>query len=121
MLETEELAGLSHPQLTLFSPRFLKDAVRTYDALRQSGYTEMVIYLAQQIHLFHRLGTEFAMQHLGSEELERVWRDILANTPAEERLAGLTLEDLRKLPPEELERLRRLLKQLQHEAGDGSS
>jgi hypothetical protein len=99
----------------------------------------MVTYVAQQIHLFHRLGKEFAMQHLGSEELQRVWRQILAETPAEERLEGLSVEerlkglsaeerlkglsaeDLRKLPPEELERLRRLVQQLPHEEGDGSS
>ena len=38
VLETEELAGLSHPLLTLFSPRFLEDAAGTYDALQQGGY-----------------------------------------------------------------------------------
>ena len=119
MLETEELAGLSHPLLTLFGPRFLADAAGTYDALQQGGYTEMVTYVAQQIHLFRRLGKEFAMQHLGSEELQRVWRDILADTPPEERLDGLTVDDLRKLPPEKLER--RLLQELPHEGEDGSS
>jgi len=119
VLETEELAGLSHPLLTLFSPRFLHDAAGTYDALHQGGYTEMVTYLAQQIHLFRRLGKEFAMQHLGSEELQRVWRDILADTPPEERLEGLLPEErlkglsadelLKGLSREELERLRQLL------------
>ena len=91
----------------------------TYDALQQGGYTEMVTYLAQQIHLFRRLGKEFAMQHLGSEELQRVWRDILADTPPEERLEGLSAEErlkglsaeerLKGLSAEELERLRQLL------------
>jgi hypothetical protein len=128
VLETEELAGLSHPLLTLFSPRFLEDAAGTYDALQEGGYTEMVTYLAQQIHLFRRLGKEFAMQHLGSEELQRVWREILADTPPEERLEGLSAEErlkglsaeerlkgvsveerLRGLSGEELERLQRLL------------
>jgi hypothetical protein len=47
VLETQELAGLSHPLLTLFSPRFLEDGVGTYDALRRGGYTELVVYLAQ--------------------------------------------------------------------------
>jgi hypothetical protein len=58
------------------------------------------------------------MQYLGSEELQRVWRDILADTPPEERLRGLTVEDLRKLPPEERERLRQLLQQLPPEEGE---
>ena len=78
--------------------------------LQHGGYTEMVAYLAQQIHLFRRLGKEFAMQHLGSEELQRVWRDILADTPPEERLEGLSAEErLKGLSAEELERLRQLL------------
>jgi hypothetical protein len=124
------LAGLSHPLLTLFSPRFLQDAAGTYVALQQGGYTEMVTYLAQQIHLFRRLGKEFAMQHLGSDELQRVWRDILADTPPEERLEGLSAEDrlkglsaeerlkglsveerLRGLSGEELERLQQVLQE----------
>jgi hypothetical protein len=94
--------------------------------LQQGGYTEMVTYLAQQIHLFRRFGKEFAMQHLGSEDLQRVWPKILAETPpeerleglsAEERLEGLSAEDLRQLPPEKVERLRQLLQQLPPEEG----
>jgi hypothetical protein len=148
-LETEELAGLEHPLLTLVSPTFLANRVGTYEMLRQAGHTELVVYLAQQIHLFRLLGKEFAMQHLGAEdELKQVMRDIWATMSPEERLEvfplekrleglspeerleglspeerleglspeerlhGLTAEDLRKLPPEELERLRRLLQQL---------
>jgi hypothetical protein len=77
------------------------------------------------------------MQYHGSEELERVWRGILAATPPEERLEGLSAEErleglsaeerlkglsaeerlkglsveerLRGLSGEELERLQRLL------------
>jgi hypothetical protein len=50
------------------------------------------------------------MQHLGSEELQRVWRDILASTSPEERLEGLSAEErLKGLSGEELERLRQLL------------
>jgi hypothetical protein len=37
VLETEELAGLEHPLLTLVSPRFLENRVTTYDLLRQGG------------------------------------------------------------------------------------
>jgi hypothetical protein len=137
LLETEELAGVSHPLLTLFSPTFLRAGVSTYEALHQAGYTTLVVYLAQQVHQFHRLGREFAMQHLGSEQMQQVLRDILATMtpeerleglPPEERLKGLSLRDilatmtpeerleglspeerLKGLSPEELERLRRLL------------
>ena len=70
------------------------------------------------------------MQHLGSDELQRVWRDILADTPPEERLEGLSAEDrlkglsaeerlkglsveerLRGLSGEELERLQQVLQE----------
>jgi hypothetical protein len=69
-----------------------------------------------------RLGKEFARQHLGSEEWHRVGRDIRADVPPEERLRGLTVEDLRQLPPEELERFRQLLQQLPPQGeGAGSS
>ncbi len=138
VLETEELAGLSHPLLTLFSPKFLQDGVGTYDTLHRGGYTELVVYLAQQIHQFRLLGKEFAMQHLGSEEMEQVLRDFLATLPpeerleglppterlkglsAEERLEGLSPEErLRGLAPEELERLRQLL-QTQAKADNSS-
>jgi hypothetical protein len=69
------------------------------------------------------------MQHLDSEELKRVWRDILADTPpqerleglsAEERLKGLSAEELLKgLSREELERLRQLLQE-QAKANDSA-
>jgi hypothetical protein len=50
------------------------------------------------------------MQYHGNEELERVWRGILAATPPEERLEGLSAEErLKGLSGEELERLRQLL------------
>jgi hypothetical protein len=37
VLETEELAGLAHPLLTLVSPRFLANRVATYNSLHQAG------------------------------------------------------------------------------------
>jgi hypothetical protein len=111
VLETEELAGLEHPLLTLVSPRFLNDRVATYDSLHQGGYTELVVYLAQQIRQFSLRGKEFAMPHLGSEDqMRQTLRDFLATLPAEELLEGLSrqagrqaLRDfLATLSPEEL-------------------
>jgi hypothetical protein len=132
VLETEALAGLSHPLLTLFSPRFLEDRVTTYDTLRAGGYIELVVYLAQQVHQFRRQGKEFAMQHLGADqELVKVMRDIWESMSPEERkvvfrlspqerLEGLSLEErLEGLTPDDLERLRQLL-QSQTKADDSS-
>src|SRR4029077_17819538 len=87
LLETSVLAGQDHPVLTLISPEFLRNRVQVYDQLRQAGYTELVVFMAQQIQQFRRLGKEFAMQHLGSEdEMHQVMRDLLASLPIEQRL-----------------------------------
>ncbi len=37
VLETESLAGPSHPLLTVVSPVFLRNAVSAYEPLRQGG------------------------------------------------------------------------------------
>jgi hypothetical protein len=144
VLETEALAGLNHPLLTLFSPRFLEAHVATYDVLREGGYTGLVVYVAQQINQFRLQGKEFVMQHLGAEqELVKVMRDIWDTLSSEdrvkvfgfsefptreqllaptlkERLKGLSPEErLIGLSPEELEQLRQLL-QTQAKADDAS-
>jgi hypothetical protein len=95
LLETEALAGLNHPLLTLVSPTFLTHPGPAYDLLRQGGYTNVVVYLMQQVQQFHLRGKEFAMQHLGTEdELKHVLREIVASMSPEERLAGLSAEEV---------------------------
>ncbi len=132
VLETEVLAGLNHPLLTLVSPNLLAQPKATYQLLRQGGYTEMMVYLGQQVQQFRLRGEEFAMQHLGAEdqmeqlahylwesmspehqreELKRFAREML-----EERLKGLAPEDVVRalrsaLSSEQLEGLRVLLQQ----------
>jgi len=144
VLGTEELAGLKHPLLTLVSPTLLENRLAAYDMLRQGGYTNLVVYLAQQIHQFRLSGKEFAMQHLGTEdEMKQAWReiattltpeeleDILLVTPVDKRLAGISAEQrlagippeqrLHGLTPEELERLRQLLPPAPGEGDSGST
>jgi hypothetical protein len=95
LLETAVLAGQDHPVLSLLSPRFLRQGTQTYEELRQAGYTELVVYMAQQIQQFQRLGKEFAMQHLGSDtEMAQAMRELLASMPPEQRLEGLSPEQL---------------------------
>ena len=103
LLETGVLAGLEHPLLTLFSPQFLSQGPQTYTQLRQGGYTELVVYLAQQIQQFRQKGAEFAMQHLGTEdEMEQALRNLVASLPPETRLEGLAPEQrLAGLSPKE--------------------
>ncbi len=132
LLETEKLAGQSHPLLTLFSPQFLHEARQTYVQLRQVGYTDLVVYLAQQVQQFQLQGEAFAMQHLGAEDemkqlVQEVWLALseqdrqawLETVPLERRLQGLTPEWLLQtltpqrflegLSPEQVEELRKLL------------
>jgi hypothetical protein len=138
VLETEVLAGPSHPLLTLVSPTFLASPGSAYEFLRQGGYTNLVVYLTQQINQFRLRGEEFAMQHLGTEDeltpvlrdilatmspeerlkwlpqddVKQVLRDVLATMSPEERLEGLSAEErLKGLRPEELEHLRELLEE----------
>jgi hypothetical protein len=114
------LAGQDHPVLTLISPEFLRNRVQVYNLLRQAGYTELVVFMAQQIEQFRRLGKEFAMQHLGSEdEMLQTLKDMYAALPVEERLECLTTEErlkglspedrLKGMTPEEFERLKQLV------------
>jgi hypothetical protein len=104
---------------------------QTYAQLRQGGYTELVVYLAQQIQQFQQKGAKFAMQHLGTEdEMQQALLDLVASLPLEKRLAGLSpeerleglsLEDrLEGLTPNDLERLRLLLQQPPPGEGDSS-
>ncbi len=130
LLETEKLAGQSHPLLTLFSPQFLNEFWQTYAQLHQAGYTEMVVYLAQQVQQFQLQGEAFAMQHLGAEdEMKRILREVwltlseedqqawLERVPLERRLQGLTPERLLQgLSPEQLEEMRKLLSRKDPEA-----
>ncbi len=98
VLETEVLAGLEHPLLTLFSPQFLTQARQTYALMRQAGYTELTVYAAQQIQQFRQQGEEFAMQHLGAEdELKQVLRSIMLEMTPQERLTMFTPEELRTI------------------------
>jgi hypothetical protein len=95
---------VEHPLLTLFSPQFLTQGQQVYAQLRAGGYTELVVYLAQQIQQFQQRGEEFAMKHLGSEdEMQQALLDIVASLPPEIRLEGLSPEErLRGLTPEEM-------------------
>jgi hypothetical protein len=78
----------------LISPRFLRQRIQVYDELCRAGYTELVVYMAQQIQQFRRLGKEFAMQHLGAEdEMLQTLQDLFASLPVEERLQCLTTEE----------------------------
>jgi hypothetical protein len=122
LLETSILAGRDHPVLTLVNPQILRPRAQIYDELHQAGYTELVVYMGQQIQQFRHLGKEFSMQHFGSEdEMLQAMRALLASLPVEERIEGLSPEQLLSaLSPEEREHLKELLQQ-QTKADDASA
>ncbi len=106
LLETEELAGLQHPLLTVMSPTFRRDRFAVYDTLSNVGYDDMMVYVVQQISQFHLSGKDFAMQHFGvNQEMHLALREVLKKLPLEDRLS--TVEDLpaevllQRLLPEE--------------------
>lgn len=131
LLETTTLAGTDHPIVTVMSQRLLHQGRQTYVEMKQAGYNELMVYVCQQIQQFDLLGEEFAMQHLGTEaemakimhDLFKTWRggELYNTITVEERLAGLTPEQilsvvppeqrLAGLTPEEKARLRELLNQ----------
>jgi hypothetical protein len=129
LLETQTLAGGEHSLLTVFSPAMLKQWRPVVRELTAGGYQELVVYMMQQIEQFHSAGEKFAMQHMGTKEMEKLrrelWRAVakemaprelveeLRETLSPEELAtALSPEELAAaLPPEQRERLRALLQQ----------
>ena|ERR1700677_1576672 len=126
VLETEVLTGLNHPLLTVFSPQVIHQPRLVYDNLTQAGYTDMAVYMFQQIRHFSESRKEFVMQHLGFDEIAM---EIFKNTPleirlrsmtTEERLKGLSAEErLKGLSPEEREQLLKLLQQESNKPRNG--
>jgi hypothetical protein len=131
VLETEVLAGLNHPLLSVVSPQFLGEHPAIYNDLSRAGYRDLVVYVAQQVVQFRSRGKEFSMVHVGADtELREALADMLKSLPpddllevltvkdrlkglpVEDRLEGLPVEDvLRALSPEDRNRMRKLLEE----------
>lgn len=123
-VETEVLAGLGHPLLTMFSPEVLSRPAEVYSLLRANGYNVLVTYVLSQIEQLRKLGQEFAMTHLGAaDEMEKVCRELMAAIPLDRRVSSEEerRELLAQMSPAELlavlspEAKEALLKQLQNE------
>jgi hypothetical protein len=126
LVETDVMAKLGQPILSLVSRVFLNEPECIIESLRQTGRELLLCYVLQQVARFRQMGKEFAMQHAGTEYLDEVedkLQAILDGMPVENRLRGLHPEErLRGLTPEELaagltdeqaERLRELLERRQ--------
>jgi hypothetical protein len=106
LIETDVMAGLGQPVLSLVSRVFLDEHQRIIGELRREGYAGLLHYVLQQVGQFRSLGEDFAMQHADTEYLgeleEELQTAVLETIPVEKRLRGLTADDLlRRVPPEE--------------------
>ena len=135
LIETDVMARLGQPVLSLVSRVFLNEREGIIRQLTRSGHGLLLCYTLQQIEQFRSLGEDFAMQHADTEymtELEDELQVVLQGISVEKRLQGLRPEErlqglrpeerLRGLTPEEMvaglsdeqaERLRELLERRQ--------
>lgn len=115
LVETDEMAKLGQPILSLVSRVFLIEHERIIEELTRSGHGLLLCYTLQQIEQFRSLGEEFVMQHADTQYMTELEDELqtavleaipvakrLRGLPAEERLRGLPAEErLRGLPAEE--------------------
>ncbi len=130
VIETDRLAGLGEPILTFVSREFL-DHPRPFVELFKIEFADVVYYMTQQIQQFSLAQPKFEEQHMAEkmyQTLEEMRADIIAHTPIEQRLRGLSYQErmqgvpvqerlqgvpvqerLQGLTAEELKRLKKLL------------
>ena len=70
LVETDVMAKLGQPVLSLMSRVFLNDHERIIGQLRETGHDLLLCYVLQQVAQFRNMGKEFAMQHAGTEYLD---------------------------------------------------
>jgi hypothetical protein len=114
VVETEQLAGVNHPLLSLFSPMVLHNGRATFEMLQQGGYLDLVIHFVEGVRQLLADRKELTMQRLQDErEMRQVLQAFLASLSPRERLEGLSLEErLEGLSPEELKELAELARRL---------
>jgi hypothetical protein len=106
LVETDVMAELGQPILSLVSRVFLDEHERIIQELKRTGHDLLLCYMLQQIEQFRSLGEDFAMQHADTETMsaleEELQTAVLETIPVEKRLRGLPAEDrLRGLPAED--------------------
>jgi len=96
LVETDVMAELGQPILSLVSRVFLDDHERIIEQLTRTGHGMLLCYTLQQIERFRKLGEGFVMQHAGTEYLEQLEDElqlVLDGISVEKRLRGLPAED----------------------------
>ncbi len=97
LIETDVMAELGQPILSLVSRVFLNEHERIIEQLTRTGHGMLLCYTLQQIEQFRSLGEEFAMQHADTEYMgeleEELQTAVLEAIPVERRLRGLPAEE----------------------------
>ena len=132
LVETDVMAELGDPLLSLVSRVFLKQHRRIMKQLQETGRTALLCYALQLIDWFRSLDERLMMTHSGTpyikaleDELQRVHDAIsserrMRGLSAEELLRGLSAEEvLQVLTDEQIVRLRELLDRSQNEGTVG--
>ena len=70
IIETDEMARLRRPILTLFSRIFLRDRRRIIDEWASGGGKSVLYYVIQQIQQFRQFGEEWIMQFPDVDQLD---------------------------------------------------
>ncbi len=119
VVETDVMAELSRPILSLVSRAFVSEHESIMKRLAAGGEDALAFYyyMVQNIKQF-RSEEDDVMQQAVIENLEQFGHELftkmLKETPVEERLEGVAPEELLEaLPPEKLARLRELLQERQ--------
>jgi len=98
VMETDQVAGLREPMLTLFSRQFIKHPGEWADLLKEE-HSDMLYFVMQQIVQFRRELPQFEVNHMTEymnqtiEEMEAAFLDAL---PLERRLRGISREEILK-------------------------
>jgi len=109
VVETDRVAGLGEPMLTLFSREFMKHPSAFAELLKEE-HSDMLYYVMQQIEQFRRQMPHFEVSHMTeymNQTLEEMEAAFLDGLPLERRLRGIpkeVLEDsvLNAIPVEEV-------------------
>jgi hypothetical protein len=106
VIETDVVAGVQEPILSLFSSVFLRDQRSIIQELSEHGYQDVLSFACQQIEQFRKFYEGFAMQHKDVKVMDRVREELinvlLPMLPPKDRLRGLSPSERREgIPPEE--------------------
>lgn len=95
VVETDRLAGLGEPVLTLFSHAILENPGRIAENMR-NDYSEMFSYVVQQIEQYRIATPGFEVQHMiekMNQTFEEFEEAFLSRIPVERRLRGIPLKE----------------------------